>query len=83
MEVVNNTLWSEAAIRSRPIVGMIRNNWRRRHVTLHLGAEEDTLFMIDTTFDRKRMIISHEKIGMNERCAMDYWKHGNKVYVID
>jgi hypothetical protein len=83
MKEINNTDKSAIEIESLPLVGIIRNNWRQRTVKLYSSKQEGYLYMIGTAFDKTCVILTHEAVGMNERTAMDYWQHGQKVLVRD
>lgn len=79
----NSTKLTRAEIEALPVVGMIRNNWRQRFVTLYAADDPTRLYMVGVSFDGNLCVISLEDIGQNEAVAMDYWKHGNKIFMHD
>jgi len=79
----NHTTPSREEILARPVVGVIHNNWRRRLVTLYQCNSPWKLYMVGRAFDDSMEVITEEDIGLNEKIAMDYWKHGKKVYIRD
>lgn len=80
--VHNNTELTEEQIRGQRIVGVIRNEWRQRTVELFEDEEDEAmLFMIGTSFDGTKVVISHEQMGLDEHRAMDYFSHGMKTLV--
>jgi len=83
MKVQNNTDLTESQITSRRVIGVIRNNWRNRLVTLYESDDSKKAYMIGVSFNQDLKVISHEEIGLNERIAIDYWQHGNKLFVRD
>lgn len=80
MKIANNTASTEAEIRQRKVVGYIKNNWRMRDITLFESNLPGMLYMIGDTFDKTLRVISLERIGMNERLAMNLFP---KVLVRD
>lgn len=83
-EVFNQTDRSIEQILSLVLVGRIRNNWRGRMIDLFCDPmNTGMLYMVGRTFDLTKVIITHETAGMNERQAVDYWKHGEKVLIRD
>ncbi len=83
MKICNNTDLTESQITSRQIVGVIKNNWRNRLVTLYESDDPKKLYMIGVNFDLKLKVISHEEIGLNEKYAMSEWKYSGKAIVRD
>lgn len=83
MKTHNHTGKTIEEIRNMPLVGMIHNRWRGRSVELYAPKSDDMLYMIGVSFDGQTTVISYEPIGLNERRAMDYWKHGNKPLITD
>lgn len=83
MKTFNNTKLTEEEIMSRKRVGIIRNNWRQRMITLYESDDATKVYMIGIAFDNSMKVISHEDVGMNERHAMDYWNNGKKVLIRD
>jgi hypothetical protein len=84
VKIINNTEASLSYIEALPIVGKIKNNWRERNVTLHARPNTpDMLYMIGVSFDNSLKIVTYESIGMNEKTALDYWIHGQRVLVRD
>ena len=81
--VYNNTDRSLNEIEALPKVGHIRNNWREREVSLHASPQPDLLYMIGRSFDGCEVIVTLEAIGLNEKAAMDYWVHGEKLLIRD
>lgn len=81
--VVHNSSGKESDwVKSLPEVGLIDNRWRRRMVALYADPEDPSmLYMYGVRFDFKEVVITREKIGLDEKVAMDYWKHGKKVLV--
>ncbi len=83
MKIYNNTDLTESQITSRQVVGVIKNIWRNRLVTLYESDDPKKLYMIGVSFDEKLKVISHEEIGLNEKNAMSEWKHSGKAIVRD
>ena len=82
-KIYNNTDKTIEEIEARSILGVIKNNWRQRMVRLFPGDDATKLYMIGTSFDGTVIVVSHEEMGMNEGIALDYWKHGQKIYTRD
>lgn len=92
-KVYNNTELSREAIEAMVVVGKIKNNWRRRDVTLYADAPTleaiadkaplGYLYSIGVAFDGSFVTIAKEELGRNEHVAMDYWAHGQKVLARD
>jgi len=83
VKVYNNTKLAWDEIESKPLVGIIKNNWRMRTVYLYQSEESNMLYMVGKSFNLLQIVISYEQMGLNEHNAIDYWKHGQKVYVRD
>ncbi len=87
--IYNNTVDSREfyltleEIERRPLIGIVKNNWRQRTVKLYAGAAAGMAYMVGRTFDGSEIIVSHEALGGNEHTAIDYWQHGQKTYVRD
>lgn len=52
-------------------------------MTLYESPLPYKLYMIGRSFDRQLEIITEEDIGLNEKNAMNYWKHGKKILIRD
>ena len=68
------------------LVGIVRDNWRRRIVSLYEDPEsEDYVYAVGKFFDGTTVVVSREKLSenINFRIAMDYWIHGMKTLVSD
>jgi len=83
MKTNNTTTLTKEQILALPVVGIIRNNWRKRLVTLYESPSPYKVYMIGKSFDNQLEVITEEDIGLNEKTAMDYWKHGKKIYSRD
>lgn len=83
MKTNNTTTLTRDEIVRRPIVGIVKNNWRGRLVTLYESPSPYKVYMIGRSFDDSLEVITEEDIGLNEKIAMDYWKHGGKIYTRD
>lgn len=83
MKTNNTTTLTREEIQKLPVVGMIRNNWRLRMVTLYESPSPYKVYMIGISFDLRLEVITEEDIGLNEKIAIDYWKHGRKIYTRD
>ncbi len=83
MKTNNTTTLTREEITKKPIVGIVKNNWRGRMVTLYESPSPYKVYMIGVAFDKTLEVITEEDIGLNEKIAMDYWKHGGKIYTRD
>ncbi len=80
----NNTDKSPEEIEALPIVGIQMNNWRQRRITLHADPDADSgcVYSIGKSFDGRDIVIALEPRAAF--CtALDYWKHGEKVFTSD
>ncbi len=83
MKTNNTTTLTREEILKKPIVGIIKNNWRGRLVTLYESPSPYKVYMIGVTFDKTLEIITEEDIGLNEKFAMNCWKYKGEIYVRD
>ena len=59
-----------------------RIRWRGRRVMLYPGDSPDMLYMIGKPLDGSaEVVVTHERIGLDEMIALNYWAHGEKVLV--
>ena len=78
----NSTNKTVLEIIDRGLCGVIDNKWRGRRVLLYPGETTDMLYMIGKPLDGSaEVFITHERIGLDEKAALDYWEHGEKVLV--
>lgn len=84
-KIHNHTNLTLDQIEAMELVGMIRNNWRGRMVCLYSSGDGDPtmLYMVGKSFDLSMYVVSYEPQGKNESIAIDYWKHGKKIYTRD
>jgi hypothetical protein len=83
--VHNHTGLTRGAIESQELIGIHVNNWQQRTVKLYKDWLEDSVLTIGTFHNGETVVISREKLSecMNFRIAIDYWKHGQKIYTRD
>lgn len=82
----NNTGLDEYIIRSLELIGVVKNNWMKRYVELYRDPEDDAfVYSVGKSFDGSKIVIAREQLSecLNFRIAIDYWKHGRKIYVRD
>ena len=68
------------------LVGIFKSNWSLRTMRLYRDPySEDHVMVVGRTFDGSKVILSRERLSesMNFRIAVDYWRHGQKVYERD
>ena len=85
MKIHNHTGLTLEAIEAQELIGIHVNNWQRRTVRLYQDWLPDSILAVGTFHDGSAQVISREKLSecMNFRIALDYWKHGHKIYTRD
>ncbi|GAC1495725.1 MAG: hypothetical protein NVS1B6_00120 [Steroidobacteraceae bacterium] len=83
----NNTpSFSVEQIEALPLVGIHRCNWREREIKLYFDPTDDAfLLSVGRSYDGHDIVTSRDRLAgcLNFKVAIDYWKHGNKVYTSD
>ena len=91
--MINYTEVHHKEVMGYKLIGILINNWSQRTILIY----EDPLDPIDEAglaehvyavgfhSDRKTILVTREKLAecRNFAIAIDYWKHGGKVYVRD
>ena len=85
MTIINNTHLDYEYIKGLTIIGINKNNWMQRTIMLYQDLNPNYVIAVGITFDNTTTIISRELLeeSRNFQTAIDYWSHGNKVYVRD
>ena len=81
-----NTTLTVEEIEKLVLVGIHQNNRQRRNIRLYADPNDiEFVFAVGRTDDGSAIITSHDRLSecVNFRIALDYWKHGNKVYTRD
>ena len=72
------------------LIGIHVNNWQRRTIKLYedpatVGTTDEFVYSVGRFHDNSTIVVAHERLSecMNFRVAIDYWKHGKKIYTRD
>lgn len=84
-KICNETGLTLGVIESQELIGIHINNWQHRTVKLYQDWLPDSVLAVGRFHDASTIVISREKLSecMNFRIALDYWKHGKKIYTRD
>ncbi len=71
-------------IEARELLGVHRNNWQANTVHLYASDKPGYVYAIGRR-DNGVIVCTEDNLDecMNFRIALDYWKHGQKVYTRD
>ena len=82
----NNTDLELSDIEALVLVGIHQNNWQHRNIKLYADPKDAAyVYVVGRFDDGSAIVLSHDLLSecMNFRIALDYWKHGNKIYTRD
>lgn len=76
MEIINNTIWTLEQVKAMKKIGVCRNEWRQKYVTIyelppHTPPTNDVV-SIGETFDGKRIVVCRESRDGHRNAIADF-----------